>query len=86
MSSLYLACHLALVPEELKFSAWEVTTSWHLHPHGLDSKVIFERRKCGTEIKKELSGKQTQTEQGYHFSGNKTDCVSMSKSIQAMKG
>lgn len=39
--------------------------------------------------KKELSGtvqKQTQTEQGYHFSGNKTDCVSMSKSIQAIKG
>lgn len=38
--------------------------------------------------KKELSGtvqKQTQTEQDYHFAGNKTDCVSMSKSTQAIK-
>lgn len=50
VSSHYPACHLGLVPEELKFSALKVTPPWHLC--GLDSKVIFKFRKCSTEIKK----------------------------------
>lgn len=50
VSSHYPACHLGLAPEELKFSALEVTPPWHLR--GLDSKVIFKFRKCSSEIKK----------------------------------
>lgn len=64
-----------------------VAPPWHLR--GLDNNVIFKFRKFVTERKKELSGtvqKQTQAEQGYHFAGKKTDCVSVSKSIQAIKG
>lgn len=88
MSSHYPTClHLGLVPEELTFSASEVTPQWHLC--GLDSKVIFKFRKCGTEIKKELSGtveKQTQTEQAYPFSRRKIDDISKSKSMHNIMG
>ena len=60
---------------------------WRLR--GLDNNIIFKYRKFVTERKKELSGtaqKQTQAEQGYHFSGKKTDCIRMSEPIQAIKG